>query len=220
MVLVITSVSCGACGGAARPVAVGADERPTAAPMTAPSTVSPRPRPGASGHPAGGVAHTSGRNVNDGPSVGDPTFLTIASIGVRSELLPLGLAPDGTAQVPGDPQRAGWFTGGPRPGDDGPAVIVGHIDSLTGPAVFFRLRELHAGDQVVVGTTSGRLVAFSVDRVEQVAKNAFPTAEVYGPAQGRQLRLITCGGSFDRSTGHYRDNVIVFLTMIPGRAKP
>ncbi|MDQ6696256.1 MAG: sortase [Actinomycetota bacterium] len=131
---------------------------------------------------------------------------------MRSDLLQLGTAPDGTAQVPADPQRAGWFSHSARPGDEGPAVILGHIDSKTGPAVFYRLRELVAGATVIVDTASGRRVAFTVNRVEQVAKDAFPTNEVYGPAFGRQLRLITCGGTFDRSKGHYRDNVIAFLT--------
>ncbi len=140
--------------------------------------------------------------------------MEIPSIGVRSALQPLGLAPDGTAQVPDDPQRAGWFTGGSRPGDLGPAVILGHIDSRTGPAVFYRLHDVQPGATVTVATAPGHRVAFTVDRVRQVSKDAFPTAEVYGPAFGRQLRLITCGGTFDRTKGHYRDNVIVFLTTI------
>ncbi len=166
-----------------------------------------------------GVPEASGRNVNDVATVGEPKALEIPSIGVKSDLLRLGIAPDGTAQVPGDPQRAGWFSGGARPGDEGPAVILGHIDSRTGPAVFYRLRELVPGAKVTVDTASGGRVAFTVDRVQQVAKNAFPTGEVYGPAFGRQLRLITCGGSFDQSKGHYRDNVIVYLTASkrPGR---
>jgi len=154
----------------------------------------------------------SGANVNSTPSVGEPTAITIASIGVQSELVPLGLAQDGTAEVPEDPQIAGWFTGGPRPGDEGPAVIAGHVDTQTGPAVFAQLKQLAPGDEVDVSTTTGT-VRFIVDRREQVAKDDFPTARVYGPAPGRQLRLVTCGGSFDRSSGHYRDNVVVWLTQ-------
>ena len=142
----------------------------------------------------------------------EPASVDIPSIGVRSDLLRLGLAADGTAQVPSDPQRAGWFSGGPRPGEEGPAVILGHIDSRTGPAVFYRLHALAPGATVTVNTVSGQRVGFTVDRVEQVSKRSFPTAEVYGPAFGRQLRLITCGGTFDFAKGHYTDNVIVFLT--------
>jgi sortase (surface protein transpeptidase) len=162
----------------------------------------------------------SGRNVNQPASVGAPTAIDIPSIGVRSPLLRLGVAADGTAQVPSDPQRAGWFTGGPRPGEEGPAVILGHIDSRTSPAVFYRLHELRPGANVIVHADSGASVRFTVDRLEQVAKDAFPTAEVYGPAFGAQLRLITCGGSFDRSKGHYTDNVIVFLTADRSAGRP
>lgn len=187
-------------------------------PTVMPSSTSTSPPPTASTDK--GVPEASGRNVNDIASAGDPKAVEIPSIGVRSDLLRLGKASDGTAQVPADPQRAGWFSGGARPGDEGPAVILGHIDSRTGPAIFFRLHELVPGAQVTVDTARGGRVEFTVDRVEQVAKNAFPTGEVYGPAFGRQLRLITCGGSFDRSKGHYRDNVIVFLTASKRPGQP
>ena len=199
------------CGSPFRPSTSAAPDATTVAPIDKqqPSTTQPV---AASPKAPKGVPEASGQNVNEPPSVGVPKALTIASIGVRSTLQPLGLAPDGTAQVPDDPQRAGWFTGGARPGDAGPAVILGHIDSRTGPAVFYRLHDLRHGATVTVDTTAGKHIDFTVDHVEQVPKNAFPTADVYGPAFGRQLRLITCGGTFDRTKGHYRDNVIVYLT--------
>ena len=108
---------------------------------------------------------------------------------------------------------AGWYEGGTRPGDPGSAVILGHVDSTSGPAVFYRLRELRPGDRVEVVRAGGSRVAFTVDRVEQYPKRRFPTAEVYYPTLGPKLRLVTCGGAFDDATGHYTDNVIVFASL-------
>lgn len=117
-------------------------------------------------------------------------------------------------EVPTNYQRAGWLDRSPAPGERGPAIIAGHVDSTVGPAVFFRLKEVHAGDRVMVTRADGRVVAFTVDGVQRYAKNAFPTDTVYGPAPGRVLRLITCGGSFDRNTRQYRDNVVVYATGV------
>jgi sortase (surface protein transpeptidase) len=136
--------------------------------------------------------------------------IRIPSIGVSSHVIPLGLLPDGSLQTPADYGEAGWWSGGPTPGAVGPAVIVGHVDSTAGPAVFFHLRDLKPGDLVWVTRADGAKVSFVVRRLEQVAKAQFPTKEVYGPQPYATLRLITCGGTFDRSTGHYLDNVIVF----------
>lgn len=151
--------------------------------------------------------------MNAAEAVGDPVSVSIPAIGVRSDLVRLGLEPDGSAEVPDDPQFADWFTEGPRPGDAGPAVISGHVDTTAGPAVFARLDELAPGDEVEV-TTSTESVRFEADRTEQVPKDMFPTDRVYGPVPGEQLRLITCGGSFDHSVGHCRDNVVVYLTEV------
>ncbi|PZA22338.1 sortase domain-containing protein, partial [Modestobacter versicolor] len=107
---------------------------------------------------------------------------------------------------------AGWFAAGPAPGETGPAVLAGHVDDRTGPAVFFRLEELTAGDEVRVTGADGQLVTFTVTRVASYPKDAFATAEVYGPTTGAELRLITCGGTFDRSRRSYTDNVVVFAT--------
>ena len=143
--------------------------------------------------------------------VGDPLSITIPDIGVASPLVATGVLPDGTVDVPADAGIAGWFTGGPRPGEQGPAVIMGHVDSRrTGPGVFFRLAELPIGAVVVVDTTTGPQ-RFVTREVSRFPKDEFPTDLVYGAEAGATLRLVTCGGSFDRSTGHYRDNVIAFL---------
>jgi sortase family protein len=142
-----------------------------------------------------------------------PVQIRIDAIGASAPVDPLGLNADGTLQVPTDYSRAGYYTGRPRPGEIGPAIIVAHIDSKTGPAVFYRLRDLEPGDEVAVTRADQSEVVFVVDRLERHPKDAFPTDAVYGPTPDATLRLITCGGSFDRSSGHYRDNTIAFAHL-------
>lgn len=143
-----------------------------------------------------------------------PVRIVVPSVGIDSPLVDLGIAADGSIQVPTDFGRAGWLDRSPAPGQPGPAVIAGHIDSTAGPAVFFRLKDLHPGDRVMVTRADRRVVAFTVDGVQRYPKNAFPTATVYGPVPGPVLRLITCGGSFDRRTRNYRDNIVVYATEV------
>jgi sortase (surface protein transpeptidase) len=142
-----------------------------------------------------------------------PVRIRIDAIGASAPIDPLGLNPDGTLQAPADYGRAGYYTGRPNPGAVGPAIIVAHVDSKTGPAVFYRLRDLTPGDEVTVTRADGSEVVFLVDRLERHPKDAFPTDAVYGPTPGATLRLITCSGSFDRSAGHYRDNMIAFAHL-------
>ena len=137
----------------------------------------------------------------------------IPTIGVASALDRLGRAPDKTVQEPTRWQRAGWYAAGTRPGDPGSAVILGHVDSKRGPAVFYRLRELRRGDTVIIRRADGSSVRFIVQRTEQYPKDRFPTDEVYYPTLTPALRLVTCGGDFDATAGHYRSNMIVFATM-------
>ena len=139
-----------------------------------------------------------------------PLRIEIPAIAASAPVDPLGLNRDGTLQVPADFARAGYYTGRPPPGAAGPAIIVAHVDSKSGPAVFARLRNLKPGDEVTVTRADRSSVIFVIDRVESHPKNAFPTRAVYDPTPGATLRLITCGGSFDRSAGHYRANVIAF----------
>jgi LPXTG-site transpeptidase (sortase) family protein len=139
-----------------------------------------------------------------------PSQVVIPSIGVSSSLVPLGLAADGSLEVPTDFALAGWYTGGPRPGESGPAVIAGHVDSVDGPAVFFRLRELEPGDVVRVDRVDDTSEQFVVDHVERFEKEAFPTATVFGPTQYPELRLVTCGGDFDFAHRTYLENLVVF----------
>jgi hypothetical protein len=146
-----------------------------------------------------------------------PTTLVIPAIHVTSRLLQLGQAADGTLEVPPPGplyDRAGWYRYSPTPGAVGPAVIVGHIDSKQGGAsVFFRLGELRPHDTIRVGRADGSVAVFSVDDVRRFRKSAFPTALVYGNTTNAALRLITCGGPFDSSSGHYLDNVVVTASL-------
>jgi hypothetical protein len=142
-----------------------------------------------------------------------PIRITIPKIQVDSALDPLGRAADGTVEVPKRWEVAGWYALGPRPGDPGSAVILGHVDSTSGPAVFYRLRELRRGDEIDVRRADGSVVRFVVERTALYDKQHFPTDAVYYPTLAPALRLVTCGGRFDFSTGHYRSNVIVFATI-------
>jgi LPXTG-site transpeptidase (sortase) family protein len=142
-----------------------------------------------------------------------PIALAIPAIGVKTPLIRLALTRAGTLQVPSSTAVAGWFTGSPRPGATGAAVIAGHIDSYLGPGVFFRLRELKRGNLIYIRRRHGSLAVFRVTAVRTILKTKFPTEAVYGPVPTAQLRLITCGGTFDPDTGHYLSNVIVFAVL-------
>ncbi|MEL4317991.1 class F sortase [Leifsonia sp. YIM 134122] len=144
---------------------------------------------------------------------GKPIAVRIPSLGVSTPLESLTIGPSGELGAPIDYNRAGWYVDGPVPGEIGPAVIAGHVDSVTGIAVFSRLAELKAGDEVYVDTESGRSLRFIVTTRMQSAKATFPSADVYRNVPRPELRLITCAGVFDRSVGHYTDNLIVFAAL-------
>jgi sortase (surface protein transpeptidase) len=146
--------------------------------------------------------------------VPEPVRLIIPSIGVRTRLVHLGLTSSGALQVPATTAVAGWYTGSARPGAIGAAVIAGHIDSVSGPGVFFRLRLLRPGERVYVRQAGGSLAVFQVISVHSYLKTRFPTMAVYGPVPAAELRLITCGGTFDFATGHYLSNVIVYADLV------
>lgn len=141
---------------------------------------------------------------------GPPTRVRIPAIGVDAPLGPLHMDDStGELQAPVDYQLPGWYEEGTTPGDIGPAVIAGHLDSKDGKAIFYRLPELRPSDLVLV-LRDGKWLAFQVVSTARFAKNKFPTAQVYGPTPDAQLRLITCGGGFDQERRSYRDNVVVF----------
>lgn len=144
-----------------------------------------------------------------------PVRLEIPTLAVDSELMELGLQDDGSLEVPPGAFPAGWFSGAPTPGERGPAIIVGHIDWLTGPGVFFRLASLAVGDEIRVTRTDGSVAVFRTTQVTRYPKDDFPTELVYGDLDHAGLRLVSCGGEFDRSTGHYEDNVVAFAELAP-----
>jgi sortase (surface protein transpeptidase) len=161
--------------------------------------------------PAAAPAPVVAATVSD--PAAEPVRLRIPAIGVDTALVPLGVDADGALVPPAAFDRAGWFAGGPNPGDVGPAVLAGHVDSRTGPAVFWRLRDLRPGDEVVVDRADGTAVRFAVTGTARSPKADFPTEAVYGPTPRAELRLVTCGGDFDRSRRSYTDNLVVFAQL-------
>ena len=187
------------CGGPGQSSAA-----PSSRAVAATSTAEPREPPGVAGF----------HSVRTYDQPAPPARLEIPAIGVSTPLVRLGRLPDGSIEVPHAWNTAGWYDQGPRPGQPGPAVLLGHVDSKTGPAVFYRLRDLRPGDIVRVGLTDGRTLVFRVQRTERYPKDKFPTQAVYFPTLDRELRLITCGGDFDYAKGSYVDNIVVYATLV------
>ncbi|MEU4695096.1 class F sortase [Actinoplanes sp. NPDC023714] len=188
----VASKKAGATDGAA-PAVTDSDQESDSVP--APPSTAPKPR------------------TAKGMKRSEPVRLEIPAVGLKTAVNSLGLREDGTLEVP--PLRAdapaGWYRGSPTPGEAGAAVMTGHVDSAReGPAVFYRLRELALGDTISVRRKDGSTAKFEVYRVATYPKHAFPSGDVYGAVDRAELRLITCGGSFDRSKRSYRDNVVVF----------
>jgi hypothetical protein len=152
-----------------------------------------------------------------------PISISIPAIGVDSRLLYVGLNPDGTIQVPplNDPRltdEAAWYQYSPTPGQLGPSVIEGHVDSLkAGQAVFFRLGDLEPGELVYITLADRQVAVFKITGVRLYSKNQFPTSAVYGNTDYAALRLITCGGSFDVRSRHYSSNVVAFAALVSSR---
>ncbi|MEE6307245.1 class F sortase [Plantactinospora veratri] len=173
---------------------------PPPGPVAPPPVASTTCPEGCPDNPAGATDRATG---------GAPTRVRIPRIRVDAALTRLRLDRSGRLGAPRDFAEAGWYAGGTAPGDVGPAVLAGHVDSATGPAVFARLSELRPGDRIEV-RRGGRWLGFRVSGAGRHAKDAFPTDAVYRPTPGPELRLITCAGAFDRSTRHYRDNLVVY----------
>lgn len=188
-------------GGACIVVGLRGDRHPLPPPVSAgrvPSTSTTEPAPAA------------------GPEVGrsTPVALGIPALGLTVSLSMLGLNPDGTVEVPTDVQQPGWYRFGPTPGQDGSAVILGHVDSYRGPGVFFELRTLRVGDPIDVRLTDGVVADFEVTAIATYSKNRFPAQLVYGPHGYSALQLVTCGGTFDPATGHYLSNIVVYSSLV------
>jgi hypothetical protein len=191
-------------GCSAQPRAAVAPPATTTTRVEPSTTPPPSPAPTTATPPVVEAAHL-GRSV--------PLRLQVAAIGVDSTLMNLGLRSDGTMEVPKGGFPAGWYNGGPTPGELGPAIIAGHVD-MQGPGVFYKLHLLKPGDRVTVSRTDGSKPVFRVTRVALFPKDAFPTQLVYGNVNRPVLRLITCGGSFNSQTGHYEDNIIAFAELL------
>jgi hypothetical protein len=146
----------------------------------------------------------------------EPVSIDIPKIGAHSSLVSLGLNPDNTIQVPPvtTPLQAGWYSYAPTPGEVGPAVVLGHVDGNHQKGIFFRLRELAAGDRVSVARKDGSTALFEVTKVHQVPKKDFEAEGVYDDTADPELRLITCGGVFDRGAHNYVDNIVVYARLV------
>ncbi len=145
-----------------------------------------------------------------------PVRIQIPAIHVSAPVMEVGRNSDGSVQVPplGNHNLTGWYKYSPTPGQTGSSVILGHVDSYQGISVFYYLKDLIQGDQISVTLADGTVANFVVDGLEKVGKTDFPTSEVYGKAPYPALRLITCGGPFDESSGHYLDNIIVYAHLL------
>jgi Sortase domain len=194
-----------------------------------PSTPSSSPRRS----PVGPGRHSESPNSNTSPPTGpqvslppgdgqlrlstsEPVHLSIPAIGVSSGMLRLGLNPDHTVEVPPLSQVStpGWYKYSPTPGEAGSSVMLGHVDSAAGPGVFFRLGALQPGDEVDVVRADGITAVFRVDRVAEYPKTGFPARLIYVPTNYPSLKLVTCGGRFDSTTGNYLDNIVAFATLV------
>ncbi|MCY4175676.1 MAG: class F sortase [Acidimicrobiaceae bacterium] len=144
----------------------------------------------------------------------NPSVVRIPRLGVQAPIVPLGLQDDGTIEVPERADLAGWWLGGPEPGETGPAVILGHVDSEESEGVFFHLRYLSSGDEIHIDRVDGSTVTYVVEHLETHDKDAFPTDAVYGPTEAPTLRLVTCGGDYDFDERTYPDNVVVFASHV------
>ncbi|WP_329380264.1 class F sortase [Streptomyces sp. NBC_01351] len=185
------------CGAAASPT-------PPADPAAAPPAVTPTTAP-----PAPGAAHAAPLPASE------PVRVRIPAAGVdASPVLKLGLAGDGTVEVPSvaDGDKIGWYTKGVTPGQTGPAVLIGHFDTARGPAVLKDVSKVHTGDEITVSRADGSTAVFRVRELEQVDKKSFPTAKVYGNTTRPELRVITCGGEI--TDGHRPDNIIVYADLV------
>lgn len=170
---------------------------------------------GAAAPPSGAVSHRVAAPAPAPTASVRPVRLDIPRIDVAAPLIGLGLTADRELEVPplSRARVAGWYDLGPVPGDAGPAVLAGHVDSDDGPAVFYGLSALRPGDRLTVDRSDHRTAVFSVDRVTAFAKSRFPTRAVYGETHDAELRLITCGGTYDPAQGGYQSNVVVFAHL-------
>ncbi|WP_081635333.1 class F sortase [Nocardia sp. BMG111209] len=164
---------------------------------------------------AANTAAASTTGVQTAPSIGrsTPVSFGISSIDATGSLIALGLNTDGSVQVPADYRQAGWYQKGPAPGEQGSAVILGHVDSYQGTGVFFSLKKVKPGDKIDVTRADGKTAHFKVTDVRMYDKTQFPDQVVFGPRGGATLQIVTCGGQFDQAAKSYLSNVVVFSSL-------
>jgi sortase (surface protein transpeptidase) len=172
------------------------------------------PSASALARPAAGTATKAATAASPEADPGRPVRLAIPDLGLDTRLITLGVRPDKTVEVPSDPDRAGWFRRGPTPGAIGSSVILGHVDSVDGPAVFAGLADLTAGARITAHMEDGSQVTFAVRSVRTYANEAFPARKVYGSHGRSELNLVTCGGVYDASRGGYQSNVVVNARLV------
>lgn len=153
-------------------------------------------------------------STNYSLSASEPEKIIIPTIGVQANVIHLGLNPDQTLEVPKKDEEVGWYTGSPTPGEIGPSVMVGHLDSTVGAAVFYNLKKLKPGDVIEIQRQDGSIAKFQAESMEMFSQDNFPTDKVYGQIDYAGLRLITCAGTYSRAKGHYSDNLVVFARLI------
>lgn len=165
---------------------------------------------------AGANSGSSGPNSPAPLASSTPTRVVVPSISAESSLVPTGLQGDGSLEVPpvSQPMQASWFNQSPTPGEVGPSVVLGHVNGGGQPGIFANLKDVVAGAQVFVDRADGQRAVFQVSRVETIPKNSFPTDSVYNDTANPQLRLITCGGDYDRGERSYLSNVIVYADFV------
>ncbi|GAA2927920.1 class F sortase [Streptomyces mexicanus] len=195
-----------------RPAAVASHGLPTLA-QTAPSA--PPAQSAGPADPARPAPATSPDPDDEALPRSEPTRLSIPKIGVDAPFTKLSLDASGRLSPPpeDDKNLVGWFQGGASPGERGASIVVGHVDTKTGPAVFVELPTLKPGDEVDIARADGVVARFEVDAVEAFSKSDFPDDLVYSDTPSPELRLITCGGKFDRARQDYEDNVVVFAHL-------
>lgn len=190
--------------------ACSTDSGSTGVAATPAATATKTPGPDA----AGSFQDPDTTSLADAPKAGVvPTHVSIATLGVSAGMQDLGIGAQGELDPPTNATDAGWYAKGVVPGAVGPAIIAGHIDSTTGPGVFLHLSRLVAGNLVKVTMSDGSVQTWTVTGSRAALKSEFPTSDVYGTSPTPQLRLITCGGTFDPAIGHYDENTIVFADL-------
>jgi LPXTG-site transpeptidase (sortase) family protein len=162
------------------------------------------------GMSSGSSSSSSAPSLLLGPAA--PMKVTVPSISASSSLVPTGVLPDGSLDVPplSQPMQASWYDKSPTPGQPGPAVVLGHVNGNGRPGIFANLDKVKAGEEVMIDRADGQTAVFTVSHVDTVPKDNFPTADVYNDTPDSQVRLITCGGDLDRAAHSYLSNVIVY----------